>query len=122
MTEKSTQTSNHPSSRKYEGEWENCLSATTIKEGRIHITSGCAEWIDYILKFSRSNDFPKEWDSKLYKDCCMGSFYLENKILVLDTSNDKVKLVGRDYEKKGNEIYIDYDFFNWIDYECDCHN
>ena len=113
----------NPKSRKYIGEWEDCISATTIKEGRIHISDKHPEWMDYVLKFSRSNEeFPKDWDYKLYKECIMGTFFYPDKILVHKAYDDKVKVVGRDYELNDDEIYVNYDYFNWIDYKCDCHN
>tara|TARA_R110000823_G_scaffold285392_1_gene403838 strand:- start:1408 stop:1719 length:312 start_codon:yes stop_codon:yes gene_type:complete len=100
----------------YNGEWEEYYGSKTIKEGCIVISGGGDNWSEYILEFSRSNDeFPKDWNYKLYKDCILGRFSLDKKILVSKKYEEQVKLVGREYILKENEMFIDYDYFDWSD-------
>lgn len=91
----------------YEGEWEDCLSTQIIKEARINITAGCQEWTDYLFRFDEEKNY------KLFKDCAFGSFYLQNKKLIVRHDADAVKLVDKSYECDVEEIEIDYDYFNF---------
>ena len=107
---------NHKLDNKIKSEkpkWEEGLGTQLIKEARINITAGCAEWRDIVIKYIKKGN---EWmPPEYYYDTMMGMIKVDDNMRLIGNHNDEFAFVHKDYELEMEEGWIHYQYFDFDD-------